>query len=477
MRQPHSALLGLRVPALVLAVALGGACSEPPAHSTLLVTIDTLRADALGAYGGPATPHFDRLASESALFERALAPMPLTRPSHFTLLTSLHPREHGVLNNAQTLPEGVATLAEPLQREGVRTAAFTGVQLLSPESGAGRGFMLFDHPHAATQRVAEQVVPRSLAWLAQLEPDERFFLWVHLFDPHIPYAPPRDPQLGHVGDPGAGPRGLDWIKLMAAARANGGDLPERTLERARRLYQGEVAYTDHWLGRLVDGVAMLRPLDRVLVVVTADHGECFEDGVWFEHSHCLHQSALRVPLLVRLPGRFPPGRRDEAWVDLADVAPTILAAMGAPVPEGFRGRPLQERRDGPRASLVQDPVEPADWRVQVAPRSVIHSVGGEARTPEDRTPRVGVVEGDWKLLRGTEGETLVPVEPGADRRGAVDPPEGTAERLRAALDRELVAHPMRFERNVELDEETRDVLEALGYLEPSPGGDAPSAEP
>ena len=179
--------------------ALAQGCGGEPSPSVLLITIDTLRADELGAYGASPsrTPNLDRLAQESTVFERAAAPMPLTRPSHSSLFTSRYPREHGVLNNRMSLPLEELTLAEILADHGYRTGAFVGVELLSPKSGIGQGFETHDSPGERRQRPADDVVSTALEWIGSIGRREPFFAWVHLFDPHQPYEL-LDPTLGEV---------------------------------------------------------------------------------------------------------------------------------------------------------------------------------------------------------------------------------------------------------------------------------------
>jgi len=183
-----------------VALALAGAtllvaCGEEQRRpNVLLITVDTLRADYLGAYGSSAarTPHIDRLAREGSLFEQAAAPMPLTRPTHASILTARYPREPGVVNNAPSLPPASWTLAEILHAEGYRTGAFVAVALLSAEAGFAQGFETYRSPNTSKERPADEVVPEALEWLAALSKDEPFFLWTHVFDPHLPYAPPAE---------------------------------------------------------------------------------------------------------------------------------------------------------------------------------------------------------------------------------------------------------------------------------------------
>jgi arylsulfatase A-like enzyme len=463
-------------PLLLVAGGIAAACSPPPAAtrpSLLLVTIDTLRADALGAYGAhpSPTPNLDRLAVESTLFERAVAPMPLTRPAHFSMLTARYPREHGVVNNRLALPASETTLAERLRGAGWRTGAFVGVELLGPGSGAERGFEAMGTPSERT-RGAEEVVPEALAWVDSLPGEAPFFLWVHLFDPHLPYAPPPELRAGLDPELARSLPSVGWKELEAAARATGGDVPRAVLEHARRLYAGEVASIDRWVGVLLEGIGAARPGVEIAVVFTADHGECFEGGVWFEHSDCLREGALHVPLLVR-EASFPAGRRVATPVSHVDLTPTLLRIAGLEVPAGGSGRPLQDLLGAAeeRFVLVQYPLYQERIEGRRNRQALIRSVAGEPVAPIlIATEKVGIVGSRWKYLRtlgqGSSADELFAV----DERGeepadlaALAPAE--RRRLEAGLDAALAAHPLRILDAGRINPELLETLRALGYAE------------
>jgi arylsulfatase A-like enzyme len=295
-------------------VALLLACTEAsePARgpNVVLVTIDTLRADSLGAYGArtPRTPHVDRLAREGTLWENATSSIPATKPSHFSLLSSRYPRDHGVLNNEGVLPDDVLSVVEVFQRAGWSTAGFVASSLLDSSSGAARGFDLLDAPRRPT-RDADRVVPRATRWLEEVALSEPFFLWIHLFDPHIPYAPPPEHVPAEAASGSNGLARVGWKSLASIAEAHAGDLPREVLERALALYAGEVAHVDHWMGVLLDALERRELLDQTALLFTADHGECFENGIYFFHSNCLYEAAVRVPLILRYPRAVESGLR------------------------------------------------------------------------------------------------------------------------------------------------------------------------
>lgn len=288
--------------ALLTVVATATAATRP---NIVLVTIDTLRADHLGCYGSKlgATPTLDALAKESVRFDQAVSPVPLTRPAHTSLLTGLYPNEHGVRDNLPArLAPGVPTIATRLRAEGYDTAAFVGSFLLGRGSGLESGFATFgdgsgasgakDVVGAAAERPAGEVVSEAISYLGSAH--SPFFLWVHLYDPHAPYAPPE---------------------------------PFRT-KYAADLYTGEIAYVDAEIGKLLKA---LPPSDNgTAVLVTADHGEGLGDHGEAEHGVLVYEESIHVPLLLRYPGVVAPDGVVDEPVSLVDVAPTLLSIASVP---------------------------------------------------------------------------------------------------------------------------------------------------
>jgi arylsulfatase A-like enzyme len=454
--------------ALVGATLLAACGEEQRRPNVLLITVDTLRADHVGAYGSSTarTPHIDRLAREGSLFEQAAAPMPLTRPTHASILTARYPREHGVVNNAISLSDESRTLAETLRAEGYRTGAFVAVALLSAEAGFAQGFEAHSAPTTSKQRPADEVVPEALDWLAGLSNDESFFLWTHVFDPHIPYAPPAEYR--DDGDSAAAGEltEVSWPVLREIASKSEGDIPPAVLRQAKSLYRGEIAFADHWIGRLLEEVDGRWGLDGTMVVLTADHGECFEDGVYFEHSDCLTQAALRVPLIVRYPPEFAGGTRRSGQASSIDVAPTVLRALGLEEPADRSGRPLQDLDpDEDRYVLVEYPLyQPRAARTRSRKQRVIRSVGGQPVRPIlVNAQKVGIVGPSWKYLRGETGDEVYALGPTEEAHEAGGAPDVRTE-LAAELDRQLEAHPLNVIDAGEINDELRETLRALGYL-------------
>jgi arylsulfatase A-like enzyme/Flp pilus assembly protein TadD len=295
-------------------------------QNVLLVTIDTLRADALSSYGGPAqTPNLDRLASEGARFTFAHAQTVVTLPSHTSILTGEYPYEHGMRDNSGfRVRPGTATLATRLKPLGFATGAFVGGFPLTKRFGLTPGFDVYDDQMPETrgaieismpERPADAVVTRAVDWIGR-QPT-KFFAWVHCYDPHSPYRPPAPFASQYSSQP----------------------------------YYGEVAFVDSALGPLFDRLKTLpRP---TLVIVTADHGEGLGDHGELTHGMFAYEATLHVPLIVArvVPGESSPPRSlvIDSPVRHVDIAPTVLDAIGAQPDSSLHGASLGAVIDGDRA--------------------------------------------------------------------------------------------------------------------------------
>lgn len=347
---------------LALALSLLPGCRffEHP-RLILLVTVDTLRADHVGAYGtSRLTPHLDRLAADSQVFEAAYAPASFTLPSLGALLTSRYPEEIGVDGNSAVLAKDATTLASWLKARGFRTGAVVSNYVLRRSSGFDAGFERYDATfpqreavRPVPERVAPETTTAALGLLDALEVDgRRVFLWVHYQDPHGPYAPPDALRARYLPAELAAPDARRELPV-AATQSGAGAIPKYQFLGGRRDpafyragYKGEVAYVDQAIGALLDGVASRGLMETATIVFAADHGEGLgEDDYWFSHGERLTDPLVHVPLFVRVPGR-PPARRAEA-ASLLDVFPTLAALLGAGPPGVARGRDLL-RPEAPR---------------------------------------------------------------------------------------------------------------------------------
>jgi len=335
--------------ALAAAPTLAHPTSSTAIDGVLLVTIDTLRADVLGAYGGPlSTPTLDALAHDGWLFENCLTASMLTNPSHASIMTSLYPRDHGVYDNESGIHADARTLAGALKRNGVRTAAVIGFPHLNPEvSNLGLGFDKVVKAERRERR-ADETSAVALQALDEIAPSGPFFLWVHYTDPHAPYDPPPDVPLHPL---------VGKTPMRVAVRAAPGFQRKnpwfrkafsehRFTEELVQRYWAEVEATDRGLGLLFDGLAKRGRLEHTAVIVTSDHGENLgEHGLYFHHGG-LYRETVHVPLIVKLPGQSP--ARISGLVETVDIAPTALEAAGAPLWEPMRGHSLIAAAQGSR---------------------------------------------------------------------------------------------------------------------------------
>lgn len=448
------------------------------APNVLLVSIDTLRADHVHAYGyaRETTPAIDRLAAEGVRFDLALAPAPWTLPSHVSLLTGLPPLRHGVLDDGRRLAAEAVTLAEALRDAGYTTAGFVSAPYLEADYGFAQGFDRYDDytVSPASEHFSHRAVtsPRLLdavtRWLDERESrrdDRPFFLFVHMWDPHYDFVPP--PPFDRHFDPDyAGPVTGDDFERGGAVHAG---MDPRDLAHVVALYDGEIAFTDLHLGRILDRLRASGALDRTLVVVTGDHGEEFFEHGTKGHRQNLYDTVLRVPFVMRLPGAIPGGVVVERQVRLLDVAPTILGVVGLDAPAGFAA--------GPGAAGAAGGGEPPARDLRPLFDPALDPTGGGAAPG---LPAAGDLHGELGSLR-TERAKLVfgsykgrPVAELYDL--AVDPGEqrnlvGMAPALEAPLrdalarTRQGIADEPALSRDIQLDEDHRRRLRALGYVE------------
>jgi arylsulfatase len=448
--------------ALTFGVTLAACRETPPPRVLLLVSVDTLRADELGAYGSERglTPHLDELARESTVFTAAYAPASLTLPSISTLFTGRYPEELGVRNNESAVPESVPTLATELTTRGWRAGAVVGSIMLRRSSGLARGFARFDDD--LQQREAVRGFPERVAYdttdaaLEMLDDctvlvEERCFLWVHYQDPHGPYDPPGSRRARYLQAERLAPDG--GKKLPAGDDSGGvGAIPAYQLLHGRHDvayyragYRAEINYMDEELGRLLHAVDAGRLRERTVVVFVSDHGESLgEEDVWFSHGARLTDEQVRVPLIIRVPGR-PAARRDEA-VSLVDLYPTLLALLeGAPVAREQLGRDLFAEGAAESASLPY-----------------------LATLKAEETTQYGLVDDGYKLIV-SERDGVFDGRLHQLGRESVDL-SAAAPQIAEQLRRRLWELRERVDLGVsetrqEFSEEDRENLRALGYLE------------
>ncbi len=402
-------------------------------YNLVLVTIDTLRADRLHCYGNKSTktPTLDGIADRGARFVNAVAQAPLTPPSHASIFTGTNPNVHQVRNTGGfKLKPSSMTLARILKAHGRDTAAFVGASVLKSSFGFNLGFDTYDDqmPKAtdsrdereSPERRAEVVVDHAVKWLSS-QSGRPYFLWVHLYDPHEPYNPPE---------------------------------PFRQQYRDN-LYDGEIAYTDEQLGRLLNAVAEKSPPAKTIVVVVADHGESLGDHGEFNHGVFLYDSTLRIPLLMAGPGI--PQSTITQQVRSIDILPTILDLLGGQSPEQCQGTTLTPSFHGKSVDTN------VSYEETLYPK--MNMGWAELR---------GIRTDHWKYVRAPQPELYDLETDSAEKSNVIATHQDEAQeldsrleklsRIRATSDAEPVAA-------TRMDSETRNQLKSLGYLSGAVSGE------
>jgi arylsulfatase A-like enzyme len=301
-----------------------------PTRGYILISIDTLRADHLGCYGYPlpTSPFLDSLAKRATVFEETYSQFPSTLVSHMSMLTGLYPREHGVFPPNSVLSPQVELLPEVFQRNGFRTAGFTEGGYVSGRYGFRRGFDEFDSRDrgASGERLVEKTFRRGTTFLESLKPRDRFFLFLHTYAVHAPYDAPRSYQ--DLFWKGAPPAGAIEPTGPALTRWNmtGGRPPQPVIDWLRALYDAGIRQTDDVLRGFFADLERLGLAGDVTVVITADHGEEFQEHGRFNHTQ-LYRESLHVPLLVIHPDA-PAAARQEGVTQIIDLAPTFYELAG-----------------------------------------------------------------------------------------------------------------------------------------------------
>ena len=426
--------VALRVPSGTRALRLP---PEPP--DVLLLSIDTLRADRLGAYGARVpTAALDGLARQGVLFEKAVSHVPITLPSHASLLTGALPIAHGVRDNGSfRLDASHQTLAESFKAGGYRTAAFVGSFALDSRFGLDQGFELYDdfygdtsdfNDFAISERPADAVLRPALDWI-RARGAERWFVFVHLYDPHAPYAPPALFRQRHPSD----------------------------------LYGAEVAYVDEAVGGFLQQLREAGQLTNTVVLATADHGEGLGDHGEKTHGMFAYESTLHVPLILSWPGVLPAGVRVPPRVRLVDVAPTLIAlARLAPEPR-HQGRSLVPLMTEESSTGGDD--------------SEIYFEALAFNLNRNWAPLTGLYRGHYKLVDLPIPELYDLREDPMETLNLAESSPGVARQMREALGQHVNSHSTAETREIRatsVDAETETRLRALGYVV---GGGVPRTKP
>ena len=449
---------------------------EHPVKRVILITIDTLRWDALTIYNpaSPLTPNLAALAGDGVVFHRAYAPSPWTLPSMASIMSGLSTLVHGVSKENPSFPHGAPMLADLLGDAGYVTAAFGGNTLLERQQALARGFQAYHFPPGAPpetlgkaglmavigratlsgQQMTEWITSLAEDW-TRANRDNDFLLWVHYLDPHTPYLPPREFIPNRQLAPGLD-MGYRWN--MRGIRNGDVRLSQKQRAWAHELYRSEVRYVDDRIGRYIRTLKELGLYDESLIMITNDHGEEFWDHGSVDHGHTLYNELLRAPLIIKLPSSSPPParRRLDASVSTVSLLPTILELCGISYkPEQFSESSL--------APLWSKQAEASEDRPVFAAKLVYYQ------------EQEAVLHGGWKYIQvlGRDHEELYDMntDPGETMNVAVTERERKAELLALLEKHRADSHELarrqglRVPATAEEQERIRDQLRSLGYIQ------------
>jgi arylsulfatase A-like enzyme/Flp pilus assembly protein TadD len=401
--------------------------------NVLLVTLDTTRADRLGCYGYPGakTPNLDFLAQNGVQFLNAYCQVPLTCPSHCSILTGTYPMYHQVRNNGSYyLAPELQTLAEVLKENGLETSAFVSSFTVDSRFGLDQGFDVYDDLLSPDQtfkglnseRRADAVYASFSRWMDENKKDH-FFSWVHFFDPHIPYDP-----------------------------------PSHYLEEFRdNPYDGEIAFVDFYIGKIIEKLREQGLFEKTLIVVAGDHGEAFGEKQEEGHGVFIYESTMRVPLIFYCANNLPPGEGVQARVRLIDIMPSVLDMINIPMPEEIQGLSLLPYMEGKKKQDLTSYIE------SYFPRE---NYGW--------SELVGLVDGDWKYIKAPKPELYnLSLDPG-EEKNLIQEENKIAQEKKDKLEN-IIANSISSiaAKRKALTAEERERLRSLGYISTS---ESPSGE-
>jgi arylsulfatase A-like enzyme len=436
--------------------------------NVILISIDTLRADHLGCYGyqRETSPHIDALASDGVTFLNTYASSPWTLPSHISLLTSLHGVNHQVMYEDDSMDPSILTLADVLRVNQFYCAALTGGGFVSAKYGFSKGFNSYSEEGGVLrQDSAEHLYHAALRWLER-EKDKGFFLFLHTFQPHNPYACPY-PYKSMFLEDNSRWRHLDLMSFLGGMPGIFKELTEKDRQNIIGLYDGEIRYTDEQLiGPLITTLKDLGVYDRTMIIFTSDHGEEFFEHRGWGHGHSLYDESLKVPLIIKFPESRFKGKKIHDIISLVDIFPTVLEEVGIE-PSGFDidGRSLfpliTGKEEGDRMFLAEVAAHVLASRV---PQRIAMNRGKEKLIlnkkfgPDDLQFFVFPPP----MLSAVELYDLAQ-DPG-ERHNVADERSLLANQIIQGIDEIYKSARKKKTKKLEIDQELRNQLKALGYI-------------
>ncbi|MGA1868056.1 MAG: tetratricopeptide repeat protein [bacterium] len=423
--------------------------------SVLFISIDTLRADYLGCYGNDEikTPHIDKLAQEGLLYANSYTPVPVTLPSHTTMMTGQYPIGHGTRNNGTfRVRKDSYTLAEMFKSMGYETGAFIGAFVLDSRFGLDQGFDVYDDKmdtaaenmsFVYNERRAETVINSALDWLREKK-ENPFFLWIHCFDPHAPYDPPPP------------------FNQSASAKND----VKNQREISRKSYAGEIAYVDHCLGKLFQEMKDMGIYDSTLICFTADHGESLYQHGEPSHAIFIYDTTLHVPLIFHYPAKIAAGSIVHKNVSLVDIFPTIIDVLDI----GLKNDDLQGYSILPDG-MDEDEGDLAEGIYRLKEEQPMHCETFYPLYNHKWSPLEGVRTREWKYIKAPKSELYNLVSDPNELMNLYEEKPEQVKRMQALLEKmhDKFSHIDGDEGNkMIMDKDTRARLESLGYINTAP---------
>jgi arylsulfatase A-like enzyme len=459
MRQHH--LLRLTGMSILIAIAFLGCTRESKelsagykGYNILLISIDTLRADHLGCYGyRKKTPYIDLIAAKSFVFESMFTTSSTTTPAHVSLLTALYPRD---CRNGYYLRDSVTTMAEIFSENGYFCLAFVSALPLDVRFNLDQGFSYYDsdfsgcrgsihlqdnrwfaHDYKVFDRNAGETTQKVISTLRKRKLSTPYFLWIHYYDPHLPYQPP----VGYY----------DTDRVTRSTFPYYFQPSKSDLESLNELYDGEIQFVDHQLKKLIDGLKELGAYDNTILVIVSDHGEnLYEHDNFLDHSQVVYDTVMWIPCLIFLPGCQ--GKRIDDIVSIMDIMPTLLD-LGGITNKGFEGRSLIVLMEGD---------SPVPVRTYVTCETNDFDVKQEEQTIAVRTKRMKYIYNNWK--RG--GNLFFNLQEDPREKQPMLNLVGTRAKELTYFYQEWRGRYKtgQMSAKFELDKETKEALKSLGYL-------------
>lgn len=446
----------LAVSTVITAVALRHRNTRPT--SVVLIIVDTLGAKHIGFLNKDLhfTPNIDKMAAEGAGFSRAYAPASWTKPSITSVLTSRLPSSHGVEGVGGVIPQSIPTLAERLKANGFRTAGFVSHTMLRGKHGFARGFESYKciHKGPVNDAISSRMITNAgIDWLdgltAEGKPPQKFFLFLHYFDPHFNYKhhPDFDMTKGYNGP-------LKGVRTVTKLRTMIPQMQPADVQFMVNLYHEEIAYTDFHIGRFLEHLEKLNMDKDVLVVFAADHGEEFLERDWIGHGRHLYDELIRVPLIFRHPS-IQKGRLISTPVSTLDVAPTILDFL-----ELSKGWKTDGKSLAPALEAGSDPADGRD---------IISEINFEAHEERRTSHKTSLIHNQWKLIhdRDTDAWELYNLirDPSEHQNLIESTSPQELENMREGIKRvEKARVETSPHEEMELDPEEVKRLRSLGYM-------------